>query len=101
MPYGHLLRPVRHGDLARLLVADPDLDERHGRRRIAAWCAEMRLGRATTYVLVDEDETALLGTVRVTADGVSSWIVEECRGTDLERAVADTLSRWTTRSGTP
>lgn len=104
VPYGHRLRPARASDLDRLLAADPDLDPATGSRRLAGWLAEQEDGTGLTRVLVDADETALLGTVRTTATGTSWWIVPECRGTDLEAALSEVVtgivSGITARSGT-
>lgn len=104
MPYGHRLRPARATDLPLLLVARPDLDEARGRRRLARWMTEHRAGAAVTYLLVDTDETAVLGSVRVTARGARWWVVPECEGTDLASslpALAEGLAAcWPTCSGT-
>lgn len=94
VPYGHRLRPVARGDLARLLVADAGLDPGSGAETLAGWLAERSAGVAYTYVLVDSDETAILGTVRVDPRGTTWDVVSECRGTDLALAFGDAVVRW-------
>ena len=53
------------------------------------------------YALFDADETALLGCVYIDppekpgADAeISWWVVDECVGTDLERALDEFVPRW-------
>lgn len=94
VPYGHRLRPAAGGDLARLLVADEALDPVRGHRQLADWLDEMATGAAFTYVLVDADETAILGRVRVGPDGIRAHLVAECRGTGLAVAFAEVVERW-------
>jgi hypothetical protein len=118
VPYGHLLRPLRLTDEARYRTAVEGshrvLRDLHGTARgwpPVTWgrgpgrldlldrLGEMERGDAWTYALLDADETALLGCVRV-APGPGGrpvawwWIVEECLGTDLAAAVDALVPRW-------
>lgn len=140
LPYGHHLRPLRIADTAADLVAltgsparlaqllgdpvdDPvavaDRHAEHVRQRVAL----MADGLAWTWLLLDDDETAVLGRVEVdpspdgdggdpgggalggrSSRGVRWFVVDECAGTALERAVAEFLPRWlraTYRSARP
>jgi hypothetical protein len=125
VPYGHHLRPVRLSDQALHLTAVegslPVLRDLHGpahgwppatwsaehsRRELVRQVGEMERRTAWTYALLDADETALLGCVRVErgADGRPSawwWIVAECRGTDLAAAVDALVPRWLDEAWSP
>lgn len=101
VPYGHRLRPARGSDVGRLLVADARLDQERAERRLARWLGEMAARTAYTYVLVDADETAILGRVRIDRDGASWGIVEECRGTDLAAAFDEAVAQWVSRWPAP
>lgn len=98
VPFGHRLRPVRVADVARHRVAVPGSGEADLRRLEA----EAGAGLAWTYVLLDTDETAILGGVRVEpgagrpGSGWSAWwwLVSECVGTDLAAAFDDLVPRW-------
>jgi hypothetical protein len=94
VPYGHRLRPPVHADLARLVVAEPHLDRLRAERRLTGWLAEAAARTAYTYVLVDTDETAILGGVRIDPDGACWCVVEECRGTDLAAAFDTLVGGW-------
>ena len=106
VPYGHRLRPVRLNDGPRLCVATPGLGLADAEQLLRARLAEMERRSAYTFVLLDTDETALLGEVRIeppaAAEGtpdvsdavVTWWVVPECEGTDLARAVAEVLPSW-------
>jgi hypothetical protein len=125
VPYGHHLRPVRLADAALHHTAVEGslrvLRDRHGAargwppvtwsaehscRELLRQVAEMERRTAWTYVLLDADETALLGCVRVEPgpDGRPTawwWIVEECLGTDLAAAVDVLVPRWLEESWAP
>ncbi len=118
VPYGHRLRPLRHTDETRYRTAVEGshrvLRDLHG--TVRGWppvtCSpeqcrcdlldrlrEMERGDAWTYALLDADETALLGCVRVEPGPGGRpvawwWIVEECLGTDLAAAVEALVPRW-------
>ena len=101
VPYGHRLRRESLTDGPRLCVAVPGLDLADAERLLRVRLAEMERRAAYTYALLDHDETALVGEVRVApgsdadADAdVSWWIVPECRGTDLARAVDALVPIW-------
>jgi len=118
VPYGHHLRPVRLADETRYgtavegslrVLRDLHGPTRgwppatwpagHGRRELECRVAEMERRTAWTYALLDADETALLGCVRVEPgpDGCPAawwWIVGECLGTDLAAAVDALVPRW-------
>lgn len=101
VPYGHRLRRARSADARRLLVAVPGLDLPAAERLLRTRLDEMARRAAYTFALLDTDETALLGEVRVApgnAPGidaeVSWWIVPECRDTDLSRAVDARVPAW-------
>jgi hypothetical protein len=106
VPYGHRLRPVRLSDGPRLCVATPGLRLADAEQLLRTRLAESERRAAYTFVLLDTDETALLGEVRIeppTAleglpDGsdavVTWWVVPECAGTDLARAFAEKLRSW-------
>ena len=122
VPYGHHLRPVRlaDGPLHRAAVEGSlrvlrDLhgttrgwppvtwSAEHSRRELLRQVGEMERGTAWTYALLDADETALLGCVRVepAPDGAPTawwWIVEECLGTDLAAAVDALVPHWLERN---
>jgi len=63
---------------------------------------EMRNRSSYNYAVLDAEETHLLGCVYidppdtiVEADAeILWWVVDDAVGTDLERTLADTLSRW-------
>jgi hypothetical protein len=101
VPFGHRLRRVRTVDARRLQVAVPGLDLPAAERLLQTRLDEMARRAAYTFALVDTDETALLGEVRV-APGrtpdieaeVVWWMVPECRGTDLSRAVDALMPAW-------
>ena len=125
VPYGHHLRPVRLADSALHHAAVDGslrvLRDLHGSSRgwpPTTWSAahsrnelwrqvgEMERRTAWTYALLDADETALLGCVRVerAPDGLPTawwWIVEECLGTDLAAAVDELVPRWLEEAWTP
>jgi hypothetical protein len=101
VPYGHVLRRTRAADARRLVVAVPGLDLDAAERLLATRLDEMARRAAYTFALLDPDETALLGEVRVApgrAAGVDAevswWMVPECRGTDLGRAVDTAVAAW-------
>lgn len=99
VPYGHRLRPEDAGDLRRLCVAVPGADTAAVARLLADREREMARRAACTYALVDVDETALLGEVRLAPDGdggtcVTWWVVPECRDTDLGRALDALVPAW-------
>lgn len=106
VPFGHRLRPVRLSDGPRLCVATPGLGRADAEALLRARLAEAERRSAYTFVLLDTDETALLGEIRVeppTAvegppDGsdavVSWWVVPECEGTDLARSFVELLPSW-------
>lgn len=94
VPYGHRLRGAARADRDRLVVADPALDARRAERLLTGWLAEAAARSAFSYVLVDTDETAILGGLRVDPDGASWWIVGECRGTDLAAAFEGLVTGW-------
>jgi hypothetical protein len=66
--------------------------------------AEIEAQEAFNYAVLDADETALLGCLyidppeqdaRPGSDAfVSWWLVDECAGSDLERALAGAVPRW-------
>ena len=117
-PYGHRLRPLRLSDEHRYRTAVEgshrilrDLhghvrdwppvawSDEHGRREVLRQVTEMERRTAWTYALLDDDETALLGCVRVEpgpdrAPTAWWWIVEECLGSDLAAAVDALVPRW-------
>jgi hypothetical protein len=106
VPYGHRLRPVRLCDGPRLCVATPGLGLADAEELLQTRLAEAERRSAYTFVLLDTDETALLGEVRIEprtavdvppdrSDAVVSWwVVPECEGTDLARAFAEVLPSW-------
>jgi hypothetical protein len=106
VPYGHRLRRVRLSDGPRLCVATPGLGLADAEQLLRARLGEMERGSAYTFVLLDTDETAVLGEVRIAPpttagdrpDGsdavVSWWVVPECEGTDLAHAFAELLPSW-------
>ena len=94
VPFGHRLRQVRPTDRRLLLVADPTLVDTVARRDLARWADEMRRGSAYTYMLLDADETAILGGVRIAPTGVDRWLVVECRGTHLAAAFDELVPQW-------
>jgi len=125
VPYGHHLRPLRLTDEIRYRTAVEGshrvLRDLHGpargwppavwgadpsRRELFRYVGEMERRTAWTYALLDADETALLGCVRVERgpDGRPTawwWIVEECLGTDLAAAVDALVPRWVQEAWSP
>ena len=103
VPYGHRLRPVLLSDGPRLCVATPGLRLADAEQLLRTRLGEMERRTAYTFALLDTDETALLGEVRVApANGrrhgadadVTWWVVPECEGTDLARAVDEVVPHW-------
>jgi hypothetical protein len=103
VPFGHRLRPVLLSDGPRLRVAIPGLRLADAERLLRTRLGEMERRTAYTFALLDTDETALLGEVRVapsTGPGrgsdaeVTWWVVPECEGTDLARAVDELVPGW-------
>ena len=116
--YGHHLRLVRPDDLhldLRAVTASPERlahlrgSSPSGRDESPAALAEAdlasrveatRCGRAYHYLLLDIDETAVLGHVDLepAADGshwaIGWWVVEECVATDVESALRAVVDRW-------
>ena len=71
------------------------------REDLARHADEMETHESFNYALFDADETALLGCVYIDppekpgADAeISWWVVDECVGTDLERALDEFVPRW-------
>ncbi|HEX6151304.1 hypothetical protein [Nocardioides sp.] len=111
VPFGHRLRPVRLSDGPRLCVATPGLQLADAEQLLRIRLGEMERRAAYTFALVDTDETAILGELRVapptTSDGgpphavdaeVTWWIVPECEGTDLAHALDVLVPHWVERS---
>ena len=118
--FGHHLRPIDPDDADLDAVAVLGSRERLWRTYGAAWgwpaadlsrdgvrddlarrAAAARVGASFCYALLDTDETALLGHVNIdppeqagTDATVSRWIVDECVGTELERALDELVPRW-------
>jgi hypothetical protein len=118
--FGHHLRPIGPDDADLDVVAvtgsrerlwrtygatsgwpPADLTTGEDRTDLARRAAAAEAGAAYCYALLDTDETALLGHVVIgpaqTADAdaeVSWWVVDECAGTDLARALDELVPRW-------
>ena len=81
VPYGHRLRPVRLSDGPRLCVAVAGLHLADAERLLRERLGEMERRTAYTFALLDNDETAVLGEVRlapgstVGSDAEVSWWV--------------------------
>ena len=125
VPYGHHLRRVRVSDVALHRTAVEGslqvLRDLHGslhgwppptwrgedsRRELVHQVREMQRRHAWTYALLDADETALLGGVRVepAPDGRPTawwWVVAECLGTDVTAAVDALVPRWLEEAWSP
>jgi hypothetical protein len=120
---GHHLRPIREADTGIDYPAVMGSRERLWARYGAAWGwppadmtyeqdqvdlahheAEIAAQETFNYAVLDEDETELYGCVYIDpADAgsppgtdavVSWWVVDRAAGTDLDRALADTVPRW-------
>ncbi len=120
VPFGHHLRPISPDDTDLDMIAVmgsrerlwgiygaawgwPPADMSHAADRadLARHAAEMETHESFNYALLDTDETALLGCVYIDppekpgADAeISWWVVDECVGTELERALDDLVPRW-------
>ncbi len=101
VPYGHRLRPVRLSDGPRLCVAVAGLHLADAERQLREQLGEMERRTAYTFALLDADETAVLGEVRLAPSAtpgsdaeVTWWVVPECVGTDLARAVDALVPAW-------
>jgi hypothetical protein len=120
LPFGHHLRPIRAGDVDLDMVAVMGSQQRlwsiygtawgwppasmtaeQDREDLARHAAEMETHESFNYALFDTDETALLGCVYIDppekpgADAeISWWVVDECVGTDLERALDEFVPTW-------
>ncbi len=101
VPYGHRLRRVRLSDGPRLCVAVAGLHLADAERLLRERLGEMERRTAYTFALLDTDETALLGEVRLAPSAtpgpdaeVSWWVVPECVGTDLARAIDELVPAW-------
>lgn len=118
--FGHHLRPVRPDDADLDVVAVLGSRERlwrtYGdasgwppaglttetdRADLARRAAAAQSGAAFCYALLDTDETALLGHVLIgppqlagTDAEVSWWVVDECVGTEVARALDALVPRW-------
>ena len=118
--FGHHLRPIRAEDTDLDMVAVMGSRERlwsiygaawgwppatmtheQDREDLARHAAEMETHESFNYALFDADETALLGCVyidppeKVGADAeISWWVVDECVGTPLERALDAFVPYW-------
>ncbi len=123
LPTGHHLRPILEADVDIDYPAVMGSRERLWARYGAAWGwppatmtheqdrvdlarheAEIAAQETFNYAVLDADETELLGCVYIdppdegssagTDAVVSWWVVDRAAGTDLERALADTVTRW-------
>jgi RimJ/RimL family protein N-acetyltransferase len=118
--FGHHLRPIRPEDTDLDMVAvmgsqprlwsiygeawgwpPPTMTHDQDREDLARHAREMETHESFNYALLDADETALLGCVYIDppekpgADAeISWWVVDECVGTDLERALDDFVPAW-------
>ncbi|GGL99958.1 N-acetyltransferase [Nakamurella endophytica] len=118
----HHLRPIRAADVDLDMVAVLGSQERlwsvygrawgwppatmtreQDREDLARHEAEIEAHQSFNYALFDEAETALLGCVyidpgRPGADAdVSWWVVDALVGSDVERALDETVPRWLAR----
>lgn len=120
---GHHLRPIREADVDIDYPAVMGSRDRLWARYGAAWGwppatmtheqdradlarheAEIAAQETFNYAVLDADEMELLGCVYIDpADEgsppgmdaiVSWWVVDRAAGTDLDRALADTVPRW-------
>jgi hypothetical protein len=123
LPTGHHLRPIRGDDVdidyPAVMASRETLWARYGemwgwppatmtyeqdRDDLLHHEAEIEAQEAFNYAVLDADETALLGCLyidppeqdaRPGSDAfVSWWLVDECAGSDLERALAGAVPRW-------
>lgn len=90
VPFGHVLRPAT--------VRDPAPPGPVG-DGLAARVRAMADARSATYLLLDADETAVLGRVDLDRRGagppsVRWWVTEECEGTALAAALAELVPTW-------
>ncbi len=82
----------------------PTMTYEADRKDLARHEAEIAARETFNYAVLDEDETALLGCVYIdppepdsppgTDAVVSWWVVTHLLGSDLERALDDTIPRW-------
>jgi hypothetical protein len=123
LPTGHHLRPIRADDVAidhpAVMGSRESLWERYGeawgwppatmtyeqdRDDLARHEEEIAAREAFNFAVLDAGETELLGCVYVdppyadpppgTEAVVSWWLVDAMAGSDLERALAETLPGW-------
>jgi hypothetical protein len=123
LPTGHHLRPIRADDVAidypAVMGSREALWARYGelwgwppetmtyaqdRADLAQHEVEIEAQEAFNYAVLDAEESALLGCLyidppdlgaRPGSDAfVSWWLVDDCAGSELERALADAVPRW-------
>ena len=123
LPTGHHLRPIREEDVdidyPAMMGSRERLWAKYGeawgwpaetityeadREDLARHAAEIEAHETFNYAVLDEDETALLGCVYIDppddssppgTDAVASWwVVDDCVGSDLERALEGFVPRW-------
>jgi hypothetical protein len=127
LPTGHHLRPGREADVDLDYPAVMGSRERLWAKYGQAWGwppahmtpemdrddlahheAEIAAHETFLYMLVDEDESELLGCVYIDppderspagTDAVASWwVVDKAAGTELERTLDDFVPRWLTET---